>query len=99
MGNPDNKIKIKDLPFRLNFVLEMDNDVEYIDPKELYGKYYENAKDKYPDSTKAFTELGWKPTKSIEDMIEDYYIEYQRLIEVGHFIDDILTEGNYGFKE
>jgi nucleoside-diphosphate-sugar epimerase len=46
-------------------------DAEIVDPKELHGPDFREAPDKIPDSTKARTELGWKPYRRICRIIED----------------------------
>jgi UDP-glucose 4-epimerase len=92
LGNPDNKIKIKELPDRINFTLDVSNPTAFVNPKILYGAYYENANDKYPDSTRAFDELGWKPSLSIGTIVYDYYTEYQRQVSAGTLVHNILED-------
>lgn len=99
LGNPLNKIKIKELPAIINGVLGVDNGIEYVDPKLIYGDYYESAADKYPNSQRAFDELGWAPSKNIETVIFDYYAEYQRQKRSGTLTQTILTEANDEIKK
>lgn len=99
IGNPNNKVTIKELALHVNMALGYKNDVEYIDPIELYGKYYASAKDKYPDATKAMDELGWKPTRHISDIILDYFKEFKRQMDNGILLDDILKTEEYAIKK
>ena len=92
LGNPANKIKIKELPAIINKVLKVENDIEYVDPKKIYGDYYESANDKYPDSKRAFSHLNWRPYKTIESIVSDYYQEYKRQVKTSSLVQNILEE-------
>lgn len=83
LGNPANKTTITELALLVNKVLGVDNKLSYVDPKVIYGNYYEGAHDKFPDSTRAMSDLGWNPTIGTEQIIKDYYREYQRQLSVG----------------
>ena len=90
LGNPDNKVKIKELPAIINRILGTDSPIEFVDPKKLYGDYYESADDKYPVSDKANDELNWHPWRSIAQIIADYHYEYQRQLEAGVLTQKII---------
>jgi len=92
LGNPHNKTNITDLAHLINSVLGVDNKLSYIDPKTIYGDFYEKAHDKYPDSTKAMSELGWTPTLSTKQIIKDYYTEYKRQLSVGVLIQSVTDD-------
>ena len=50
----------------------------HIDPKELHGHLFSEAPEKIPNSEKIKTQLGWKPTKYVDDVIQeviDFYKE------------------------
>ena len=80
IGNPANKTNILDLAHRVKRVLGSDSEIVFIDPKTIYGSYYEEANDKYPDATKARTELGWIPEFDIDTTILHAKEEYLRQI-------------------
>jgi nucleoside-diphosphate-sugar epimerase len=46
-------------------------DADVVDPKDLHGPDFREAPDKIPDSTKARTQLGWKPNRGICSIIRD----------------------------
>ncbi len=71
LGNPNNKTTILDLAKK---VIELSNSksvISFVNPKDLYGKMYEPSPDKYPDSTAAFSKLGWKNQFNLEALILD----------------------------
>lgn len=71
IGNPHNKMTILELAELVIKVTDSKSRVEFVDPKEIWGQYFEEAADKYPDATKATIELGWKPEYNIEEIIEE----------------------------
>lgn len=83
VGNPANKTTILDLATRVKKVLNSKSEIVFVDPKTIYGNYYEEANDKYPDSTRAINELKWTPEFGIDETILAAYQEYQRQLEVG----------------
>jgi nucleoside-diphosphate-sugar epimerase len=83
VGNPANKTTILDLAQRVKRVLNSDSEIAFIDPKTIYGNYYEEANDKYPDAEKAKAELGWFPEYDINTTILDAKNEYARQLNKG----------------
>jgi UDP-glucose 4-epimerase len=53
--------------------------IKFVDPKTIYGALYEEANDKYPNATRASLELGWQPSRSLEDIIKEV-VEYMRAL-------------------
>ena len=94
LGNVYNRIKINDLALLVNKVIGVNNKISHVDPKKIYGDYYEAAHDKYPDATKAIDELGWKPKLSTEIIIKDYYVEYIRQFKAGILTKHIVDDGD-----
>lgn len=76
LGNPANKTTILDLA---NRVIDRvgQGSITFTDGKAVFGELFAEAADKYPDATKAMRELGWTPTRTIDDTITDAY-EYAR---------------------
>ncbi len=89
VGNPANKTNILDLAQRVKRVLNSESEILFIDPKTIYGNYYEEANDKYPDAEKAKTELGWYPEFDIDTTILHAKDEYLRQIESGVLVDAV----------
>lgn len=71
IGNPDNAITIYALAQMVIEHAGSDSKITFVDPKEIYGKHYAEAKDKTPDADKAREELGWRPQFTIDDIIRD----------------------------
>ena len=71
IGNPANKTSILELAQRVIAVLESKSEISFVDPKTLFGPLFEEANDKYPDADRAMMELGWRPSRGIDDIIRD----------------------------
>ena len=89
VGNPANKTNILDMAQRVIRVLNSDSEIIFIDPKTIYGDYYEEANDKFPDAEKARIELGWYPEYDIDTTILDAKNEYIRQLESGFLKDAV----------
>lgn len=89
VGNPANKTNILDLAQRVKRVLNSESEILFVDPKTIYGNYYEEANDKYPDAEKAKAELGWYPEFDIDTTILHAKDEYLRQIESGVLVDAV----------
>lgn len=80
IGNPLNKTSIGELAKLVKSLLNSSSEIINLDGKEIYGPDYEEANDKFPDSTKAETDLGWLAKHDIETVIHDATNDYfQRL--------------------
>lgn len=71
IGNPENKTSILELAEEVIKITGSKSKVEFVDPKQIWGQYFEEAADKFPDARKATYELGWKPEYDIRQIIED----------------------------
>lgn len=89
IGNPENKTTIINLAKKILSVINSESDIVFVDPKKIYGDYYEEANDKYPDAKKAKKELGWEPKFDIEKTVIDARDEYLRQKEKGILQDKI----------
>jgi len=45
--------------------------IKFCDPKDLWGNYFAEAGNKYPDARLAREELGWEPKWSLNRIVED----------------------------
>lgn len=90
LGNPHNKTTINELAACINEVLGISNKIDHVDPKKIYGDYYESAHDKFPDSSLAQTDLGWIPSLDTRTIIRDYYTEYNRRRECGILEHEVI---------
>lgn len=77
VGNPANKISIKELAERIVKAAGSKSAIDFVDPKQLFGPLFEEANDKFPDSDKASRELGWQPKYDLDTVLRDT-IDYIR---------------------
>ena len=71
LGNPENTISILDLANMIIDISGSKSKIEFVDPKSLYGPTYEEAWDKIADISKITSKTNWRPTKNLEDIIND----------------------------
>jgi nucleoside-diphosphate-sugar epimerase len=89
IGNPENKTKISELAQKVKKILKSKSEIKFIDPKKIFGKYYEEANDKYPETSKAQRDLGFKPKISLETTIREARDEYLRQMKKGVLKDKV----------
>lgn len=77
VGNPANICSVKNLAEKVVRATGSSSEIRCVDPKTVYGKYYEEAWNKIPDITRIQTDLGWAPHVSLDDLIENY-VRYAR---------------------
>jgi nucleoside-diphosphate-sugar epimerase len=75
VGNIENKTTIQNLAETVKSMTGSGSPIVHVDPKTIHGPLYEEAWDKVPDAGKISRELGWAPTKGIEEIVENA-IEY-----------------------
>lgn len=71
LGNPDNLCSIQTLASMVLDELWPEGTYTIVDPVTLWGSGFREAPDKWPDASKAFRQLGWKPTRTIAETIRD----------------------------
>ena len=71
IGNPENRMTVGGLASLVLTYTKSSSFRLYLDPKQVYGPLYEEANDKFPDATKAMTELGWLPTRNASAIVKD----------------------------
>lgn len=71
LGNPANECSIMELAADVILTLGSASHAEVIDPVTLWGPAFREAPDKVPDIGKAQRLLGWQPTRSRREVIED----------------------------
>jgi UDP-glucose 4-epimerase len=74
LGNPDNRISILELAQRVIEITESKSEIVFMDGREVYGQYYAEAADKYPNADKAKQELGWKPEFTVDETIKSVHL-------------------------
>jgi UDP-glucose 4-epimerase len=73
LGNDSNVIDMISLAQRVLDITgsKLSPGIEIVDPKELHGPTFREAAEKTADSQKARTELGWRPSRDTNRIIED----------------------------
>lgn len=71
LGNPENKMSIDVLADMVADIVGSKAGKIYVDPKTIYGPFYEEANDKYPDANRAIEELGWRPKRNARTVISE----------------------------
>ena len=71
LGNPACDASICELAQLIVDVTGSKSPINLVDPTTLHGPGFREAPDKIPDITKARTELGWNPTRTLRQVVED----------------------------
>lgn len=71
LGNPENECDVATLAAEVLQVLGVAGKLEVVDPVAIWGPEFAEAPDKVPDIDHAFRVLGWVPTRSRRQVIED----------------------------
>jgi nucleoside-diphosphate-sugar epimerase len=71
LGNHNNRITVEELADRVLEITESASQKELLDPKTVYGEAFVEANDKFPAAGRAVTELGWEPSRSVDEIVRD----------------------------
>lgn len=71
VGNAENEQTILYLAERVKEMTQTNSAITHQDPRALHGDYFSEAPDKIPDATKISEKLGWKPTKNVDEIIQE----------------------------
>lgn len=77
IGNENNERTILYLAEKVKEITNSKSNIIHVDPTELHGPLFAEAPEKIPNSQKIKTRLNWKPTKGVDDVIQEvveYYI-------------------------
>ena len=66
----------------LKMATNSESEIRCVDPKTIYGKYYEEAWNKIPDITKIMSMTGWKPKYSFDAILEEVIEDEKMLFEI-----------------
>jgi nucleoside-diphosphate-sugar epimerase len=69
IGNEVNERTILYLAERVKDISGSSSKIVHIDPRELHGQFFSEAPEKIPNSDKIKKNLGWKPTKIVDEVI------------------------------
>jgi nucleoside-diphosphate-sugar epimerase len=71
IGNEANENSILYLAEQCKSITDTSSKIVHIDPTTLHGPLFSEAPEKIPNSEKIKNLLGWKPTKGVNDIIEE----------------------------
>ncbi len=71
IGNPANKTTIAALAQKVVEITQSTSKIVHVDPKKLWGRFFEEANDKFPDADRAINDLGWRPKHDLDSTIKD----------------------------
>lgn len=71
IGNELNEKTILYLAEKVKEITKTDSKIIHIDPKKLHGNLFSEAPEKIPNSEKIKELLGWKPTKYVDEVIQE----------------------------
>jgi UDP-glucose 4-epimerase len=77
LGNHENVLTVEELADCVLRVTGSDSEKEFVDPETVYGTTFVEANDKFPAAGRAISELGWRPTKGVEQIVRDTW-EYMQ---------------------
>ena len=77
IGSADNVITINYMAEKVKEFINSSSQITHVDPKTIHGPLYEEAWDKIPNADKIKTELGWKPTLSVDEIIKEVIKHYE----------------------
>lgn len=64
-----NEISILDLARRVKTLTGSDSDIQFIPYEKAYGSGFDDMERRVPDITRAATLLGWRPVRTLDDII------------------------------
>ncbi len=71
IGNERNERTILYLAEKVKELSNSSSTICNIDPKKIHGELFSEAPEKIPNSEKIKSLLGWKPTKNVDEIIEE----------------------------
>lgn len=71
------EVTIRDLAERTKRVCDSDSEIVQIPYEEAYGPGYEDMPRRVPDLSRIKDVLGWKPTRDLDEILEDVKTYYQ----------------------
>lgn len=78
IGNEVNEQTILYLAEKVKNITQSNSKIIHVDPKDLHGPLFSEAPEKIPNSEKIKKELGWKPTKFVDEVIQEVVDFYRK---------------------
>jgi len=80
VGN-DQEVTIRALAERAIKLTDSSSPIEYIPYEEAYGEGFEDMKRRVPSLDKVKRLIGYKPTRSLDDIINDVASEFGKIVK------------------
>lgn len=71
LGHHANRVTVGELADLVLAVTRSNSERSFIDPREVYGRSFTEANDKFPEAGRAIDELGWRPAHGVEQIVRD----------------------------
>jgi UDP-glucose 4-epimerase len=71
LGNHNNVVTVEGLADAVLRITGSSSEKLFLDPKEIYGPHFVEANDKFPAAGRAIAELGWTPTRGVDEVVQD----------------------------
>jgi len=81
IGNPANEFSIKEVAEIVKKLTNSKSKIVYVDPKKIYGKYYEEAWNKIPDISKIKSMIGWEPKYAFEEIVKEVVDDCKKMMK------------------
>ena len=85
IGNPKNEVSVLEVAQTVKMLSNSNSEISLMDPKELYGKDYEEAWNKIPDISKINNHVGWKPEYDFKDIVQEIVDDYRGVLAANKF--------------
>ncbi len=80
IGNPANEYSVLEVAKIVKEMTGTSAEVVHVDPKDVYGKDYEEAWNKIPDITKIYSAVGWRPQYPFHAIVQEIIDDCKKMI-------------------
>ncbi len=85
IGNPSNEHSILEVAQIVKECANSNSEISLLDPKEVYGKDYEEAWNKIPDVSKINNHIGWTPKYDFKTIVRETVDDYRATLAANKF--------------
>ncbi len=85
IGNPANEHSVLDVANMVKACAQSNSEISLMDPKELYGKDYEEAWNKIPDISKINNHVGWSPKYDFKSIVQEIVDDHRMTLSANKF--------------
>ncbi len=85
IGNPKNEFSILEVAQVVKEIANSNSEISLMDPKEVYGKDYEEAWNKIPDISKISNHIGWQPKYDFKQIVQEIVEDHRNTLAANKF--------------